>query len=98
MKKSNSNNIRSIYFTNNLENKDFVNSQGGHHIIRKILVVGAGIFGTILSSIISLVSGVLLANIFKELTTIFKELDKYYFGKIELGLVILVPYIFFPKI
>ncbi|MGD1704055.1 pentapeptide repeat-containing protein [Dapis sp. BLCC M229] len=89
MKKSNSNNIRSIYFTNNLENKDFVNSQAGHHIIRKILVVGAGIFGTILSTIIPLVSGVLLSIIFEDLS------DESSFGKTELGLIILVPYIFF---
>ncbi len=89
MKKSNSNNIRSIYFTNNLEKKDFVNSKGGHHIIRKILVVGTGIFGTILSTIIPLVSGVLLSMIFEDLS------NESSFGKTELGLIILVTYIFF---
>ncbi len=89
MKKYNSNNIRSIYFTNNLENKDFVNSQGGHHIIRKILVVGAGIFGTILSTIIPLILGISLSIIFQELS------NEYSFGKTELGLIILVNYILF---
>ncbi|MDJ0516485.1 MAG: pentapeptide repeat-containing protein [Trichodesmium sp. MO_231.B1] len=89
MKKSNSNNIRSIYFTNNLEKKDFVNSQGGHHIIRKIFVVGAGIFGTILSTIIPLILGISLSIIFQELS------KEYSFGKTELGLIILVNYILF---
>ncbi|NES03370.1 MAG: hypothetical protein F6K22_11265 [Okeania sp. SIO2F4] len=89
MKKSNLNNIRSIYFTNNLEKKDFVNSQGGHHIIRKILVVGAGIFGTILSTIIPLILGISLSIIFQELS------KEYSFGKTELGLIILVNYILF---